>query len=179
MRQRLLAAAVELIPERGWAAVSTRMLAERAGVTPSVVHYHFPSMRLLLDEAVVGVMRELLGQVDVLLERSGGPAEAVDALFASVAPYSGADPMSLLCVEGYLAATRDERLRERIAELVAETGRRFGAWLAGRGVPEPEATAAVLVSAVDGVLLHRGLGTGPDADAAARVLRRLVDRPGT
>lgn len=41
--QRLLAAAAELIPERGWTAVSTRVLAERAGVTPSVVHYHFSS----------------------------------------------------------------------------------------------------------------------------------------
>ncbi|MFD1052553.1 helix-turn-helix domain-containing protein, partial [Kibdelosporangium lantanae] len=34
VRQRLLAAAVQLIPERGWSAVSTRVLAERAGVTP-------------------------------------------------------------------------------------------------------------------------------------------------
>jgi len=30
-----LSAAVELIPERDWTAVSTRVLAERAGVTPS------------------------------------------------------------------------------------------------------------------------------------------------
>ena len=58
VRQRLLAAAVELIPERGWTAVSTRVLAERAGVTPSVVHYHYSSLQALLREAVVGAMRQ-------------------------------------------------------------------------------------------------------------------------
>lgn len=35
VRQRLLRAAIELIGERGWSAVSTRVLAERAGVTPA------------------------------------------------------------------------------------------------------------------------------------------------
>ena len=50
VRQRLLAAAAELIPERGWSAVSTRILADRAGVTPSVVHYHFPSVQAVLTE---------------------------------------------------------------------------------------------------------------------------------
>lgn len=35
--RRRLRVAAELIPERGWAAVSTRVLADRAGVTPSVV----------------------------------------------------------------------------------------------------------------------------------------------
>jgi AcrR family transcriptional regulator len=45
VRLRLLTAAAELIPERGWSAVSTRILAERAGVTPSVVHYHFSSIQ--------------------------------------------------------------------------------------------------------------------------------------
>jgi hypothetical protein len=34
--------------------VSTRLLADRAGVTPSVVHYHFGSVQALLVEAVLG-----------------------------------------------------------------------------------------------------------------------------
>ena len=67
VRQRLLAAAVELIPERGWTAVSTRVLAERAGVTPSVVHYHFPSVAALLDEAAVGFLRGVVAGIDEVL----------------------------------------------------------------------------------------------------------------
>ncbi|UQA92206.1 TetR/AcrR family transcriptional regulator [Streptomyces halobius] len=174
VRQRLLTAAVELIPERGWTAVSTRILAERAGVTPSVVHYHFPSLSALLNEAVVGLMRRALAELDALLDTARTPVDAVDAILASVDQYTGADPTSLLTVEAYLAATRDERLREQIGDVVEVFQQRFGRWLGERGVPAPDETAAVLVAAVDGLLLHRGLGTGPDAGPVVTVLRRLV-----
>ncbi|GAA5156350.1 TetR/AcrR family transcriptional regulator [Pseudonocardia eucalypti] len=174
VRRRLLAAAVELIPERGWVGVSTRVLAERAGVTPSVVHYHFSSLSELLNEAVVGVIRQALAEVDAFLETIETPVGAVEALFASVEHYSGADPMSRLTVETYLAAGRDERLRARIAEVVDEFRRRFGRWLGERGIPLPEQTVAVLVAAIDGLLLQRGLGARLDAESVVAVLRRLV-----
>ncbi|SFB41272.1 transcriptional regulator, TetR family [Amycolatopsis marina] len=174
VRQRLLAAAVELIPERGWTAVSTRILAERAGVTPSVVHYHFPSLSALLNEAVVGLMRQILSYVDGVLESAETPAEAVDAMLSSVDRYTGADPVSLLTVEAYLAATRDDQLREQVRGLVEAFRSRFGRWLGDRGVSAPDETAAVLVAALDGLLLHRGLETGPDPAHVSAVLRRLV-----
>lgn len=46
--------------------------------------------------------------------------------------------------------------------------------LGKRGVSEPEQTAEVLLAAVDGLLLHRGMGAGPDIGPTAKVLRRLV-----
>jgi AcrR family transcriptional regulator len=169
VRQRLLAAAVELVPERGWTAVSTRVLAERAGVTPSVVHYHFPSLTALLNEAVAGVMRQVLAE---FVDTAQTPAEAIDQMLASMENYTGADPMSLLFVEAYLASTRDERLRAEIGGLVEGFRQRLAGWLKQHGVAEPGETAAVLAAAVDGLLLHRGLGSTVDA---RRVLRRLVD----
>lgn len=174
VRRRLLSAAVELIPERGWTAVSTRVLADRAGVTPSVVHYHFPSLSALLNEAVVGLMRQVLAELDGLLDAARTPTEAVDAMLASLDPYTGADPMTLLAIEGYLAANRDEELREQIGGVVEDFRGRFGRWLGERGVLDPDETAAVLLAAVDGLLLHRGLGPGPGPRPAAAVLRRLV-----
>ncbi|MGH3825157.1 MAG: helix-turn-helix domain-containing protein [Pseudonocardiaceae bacterium] len=45
VRLQLLSTAAQLITELGWAAVSTRILAERAGVTPGLVHYHFTSLQ--------------------------------------------------------------------------------------------------------------------------------------
>ena len=172
VRQRLLAAAVQLIPERGWSAVSTRVLAERAGVTPSVVHYHYPSMRVLLNDAVLAAMREVLAATESFLDNASSPVEAVDGMLASVERYSGADPMSLLFVEAYLAATRDQQLRDGINQLADGLRERLGQWLAGHGVAEPAATAAVLVASVDGLLLHRGLGAEVDARS---VIRRLVN----
>lgn len=114
VRQRLLAAATELVPERGWTAVSTRVLADRAGVTPSVVHYHFPSLQALLREAVLDAMREVLESVGPALAATQNPADLVTALFGSVEPYTGVDPLSVLFVEAYLAARRDDELRDQI-----------------------------------------------------------------
>ncbi|WP_405072018.1 TetR family transcriptional regulator [Kribbella sp. NBC_01510] len=173
-RERLLSTAIELVPERGWSAVSTRILAERAGVSPSVVHYHFSSMPALLGEAVVTAMRGMLAEASALLEAAETPAEIVDRLVGSVDQYTGADPMSLLFVEAYLASTRDDDLRRQIVAEVDGFRSELAASLANRGVPAAEATAAVLSAAIDGLVLHRGLGAGPDTAASARLLRRLV-----
>jgi len=179
VRQRLLAAAVELIPERGWTAVSTRVLAERAGVTPSVVHYHFPSLAALLREAVVGLMRQMLAGFDAVLAGATTPADAVDVLLGSVDQYSGADPLSLLFVEAYLAATRDELLREQLHGMVEDFRQRVGRRFAEHGIPDAAETAAVFLASIDGLLLHRGLGARSDTRAVIRVVRRIVDGEGS
>ncbi|RLK54962.1 TetR/AcrR family transcriptional regulator [Actinokineospora cianjurensis] len=170
VRRRLLAAAVALVPERGWTAVSTRVLADRAGVTPSVVHYHFASVRALLAEAVVAAMRAVAAELDDVLATAESPVAAVEAMVASVDRHTGTDPTSLLFVEAYLAATRDEALRRDIAEIVTGLRQRLGAWLAEHGVDAPQDTAAAVLAVLDGLLLHRGLG----ASTSAAVVRRLV-----
>ncbi|TCO58316.1 TetR/AcrR family transcriptional regulator [Actinocrispum wychmicini] len=178
VRERLLAAAVELIPERGWTAVSTRVLADRAGVTPSVVHYHFPTLQALLREAVIGMMRQVMTDVDTLLDTARTPVRAVEALLASVDQYTGADPVSLLFVEAYLAAGRDEELRGLINGVIDGFRKRFGQWLHDRGVLAAEETAAVVLACVDGLLLHRGLGSSPDIQSVIAAVCRLVTSGG-
>lgn len=172
VRRRLMSAAVELIPERGWSAVSTRMLAERAEVSPSVVHYHFASLPALLNEAVITAMRQVLDGTSAKLGQVRTPRELVDVLIGSVDQYSGTDPMSVLFVEAYLAGARDPRLHEELVALVNDFRAGLTAWLSDHGVREPDATAAVLAASIDGILLHRGLGDRPQA--VAEVLRRLV-----
>ncbi|MFF0345121.1 TetR/AcrR family transcriptional regulator [Kribbella sp. NPDC004875] len=172
VRRRLLVAAAELIPERGWSAVSTRILADRAGVTASVVHYHFSSVQDVLTESAITAMRQVLATTGELFISATTPAAAIDAMLASVEEYDGTDPTSLLFTETYLAATRDERLRAEIAALVGDFRARVANWLAIHQVAEPAATAAVLAAALDGLLLHRSLR--PESPALTTVLRRLV-----
>ncbi|MGH3767331.1 MAG: TetR/AcrR family transcriptional regulator [Pseudonocardiaceae bacterium] len=175
VRQRLLNAAVELIPERGWTAVSTRILAERAGVAPSVVHYHFLSLQALLTEAVLRVMRDAVGELQAVLDAASTPGDALDVLIASVEQYTGVDPMSLLFTEAYLAATRDGHLREGMTEVLIGFRQQLGRWLRERGVPAPEQTAAVVMAALDGLVLQRSLTPGQAPGPVAAVLHRLVD----
>ncbi|TDD55219.1 TetR/AcrR family transcriptional regulator [Saccharopolyspora elongata] len=174
VRRRLLRAAVELIPELGWNAVSTRSVAERAGVTPGLVHYHFSSLQALLREAVVDAMSTELSSVLPALEQAEDLAAGLDMLVSRLDAYDGMDAASLLFVEAYLAATRDEELRERLAAQLGGLRRELAAWLAEHGHGAPAATASILAAAVDGVLLHRALIPDSGAEELAPVLRRLV-----
>ena len=76
--ERLLSAALDLIVERGWTAVTTRVLADRAGVRPGVVHYHFDSVQALLRTASVAATRGLLAQVNPALAGAATPGEVVN-----------------------------------------------------------------------------------------------------
>ncbi|MFI6314092.1 TetR/AcrR family transcriptional regulator [Nocardia fusca] len=172
VRRRLLTAAVELIPERGWTAVSTRNLAEHAGVTPSVVHYHFPSLQALLREAVTDALNRAAAELEALFDTAGTADGLIEALLAGVDSFTGQESTSLLLVEAYLAATRDDSLREAIESTLSATRTRLAHRLADSGVSDAESTATVLLATLDGLVLYQGLGVAPGGPAT--VLKRLV-----
>ncbi len=174
VRRRLLAAAVELIPEVGWSSVSTRLLAERAGVAPGLVHYHFESLPALLREAAVGVLREVLAATEPELTATTTVDAGLDLMLASLDAYTGTDPTSLLFIETYLAAIRDETLRVELTALLERFRGAVAGWLAEHGRGEPQHTAAVLTAAIDGVMLHRGLNPDLTFRQVSPVLRRIV-----
>jgi AcrR family transcriptional regulator len=174
VRRKLLDAAVALIAERGWTAVSTRVVAERAGVAPGLVHYHFSSVQGLLSEAALGAMREVGTMLAPTLAAAGTPAAALTALTSALDPFTGDDPTSVLFTETYLAATRDPALRVAVAEVITEFRARLADWLGAHGVAAPEATAAVVGAAIDGLVLQRALDPALTAGSIAPVLARLV-----
>ncbi len=173
VRERLLGAASALIAEVGWGAVSTRTLAERAGVGPGLVHYHYPSLNALLNEAALATMGAVAERTAEQLQGTG-PDEGLEMMLAALDVYPGDDPVSALFVEAYLAAGRDEELRRGITALLERFRAPLTDWLRAGGVPDPEATARVLASALDGVMLHRTLDPRLDAEAVGPVLRRLL-----
>ncbi|ASR38102.1 TetR family transcriptional regulator [Prauserella marina] len=174
VRHRLLRAAAELIAERGWTAVSTRVVAERAGVAPGLVHYHFASVQALLSAAATGAIRESLDAVGPMLTQARTPAELVELSVASLDSFTGDDPVSVLFIETYLAATRDPRLRDAVAAILADFRERYAAWFGAHGVAAPEATAVVLGSAFDGLVMRRALDSTLTAEAIAPVLTRML-----
>lgn len=175
VRERLLHAAVELIPRHGWSAVSTRMVAERAGVTPGLVHYHFASVQALLSEAALRTIRELIGGIPSLLDDARGARQALNILFATLDSYQGRDPFSLLMAETYLAATRNEQLRASLAAVVTEFRTELATTMERLGVRDAAGSAAVLAAAIDGVVLHRALGLALPAATVGRVLGRTLE----
>jgi AcrR family transcriptional regulator len=177
VRLRLRRAAVQLIAERGWRAVSTRLVAERAGVTAGLVHYHFASLQALLRESAVEVMRETAGGLDALLDAAAEPGQAIILLLGALDGYSGRDEVSTVFLETYLAATRDPALHADVTAIVAGFRDRIATWLAAHGVADPAAVAAVIGAAVDGLLLHRGLDPRLTSAYVGPVLARLAVSP--
>src|SRR4029453_4713062 len=62
-REGLLSAAVELFAQQGVAATTFAMIAERAALTPAMLHYYFEDRERLLDAAVQERMGPLLARV--------------------------------------------------------------------------------------------------------------------
>jgi AcrR family transcriptional regulator len=177
VRQRLRRAAVELIAERGWRAVTTRVVAERAGVAAGLVHYHFASVEGLLQEAAIGLMREAVAEVEHLLDGARDAEQGLALMLGALDTYTGQDSTSLVFLETYLAATRDTRLGAEVAGIIAGVRQRLADWLDRCGTAAPEPTAAVLAAAIDGLLLHRGIDPTLTAAVARPVLDRIVAEP--
>lgn len=174
VRQKLLVAAAELIPELGWNAVSTRIVAERAGVAPGLVHYHFRSLQALLRSAAVDTMDRVLSAAKPLFASAATLDAGMGLLLGSLDAYTGNDTVSLLFVEAYLASTRDEILHDALTALVVEFRRDLSHWLSGLGHHQPDATASVLAAAIDGMMLHRALNPDLTSVVVAPVLRKLL-----
>ncbi len=174
-RDRLLAAAAALVGEVGWGGVTTRLVAERAGVNPGVVHYHFASVTELLVAACSAVAEQVLDAT--VRELAGAPdvATGVDLLLGALAGYSGTDPTSLLLAEAFLAGTRVPAMRDRLGALVAGFRTGVAVWLRANGSgAEADAAAAVLAAVLDGLALHRTLEPALDVRAVAGPLRRML-----
>lgn len=154
-RTRLMTAAVELIAEHGWGAVTTRLVAERAGLRPGLVHYHFPSVTDLLIDASLHMARTEYDTVMAEALAASGPA-AITQMLTAIGAYTSTDPATVAMSEMMLAATRNERLRNELGRLLAEARAALAAWFRDQDPSiDPEATAAVVLALIDGLILHR------------------------
>lgn len=180
-RERLLDAAATLIPELGWGHVSSRLVAERAGVSLGVVHYHFATIGELRREAAVRNTGRLFGEVVARLEQPEERQEAsvgsqlVRQIMAAVSVGDAHRPELVLLYEGFVAATRDEALRNNQAEVIREFRARLAARLGELGLADPTGVAATFAAAIDGYLLQRALQPDLAADDVTRGLVTLVE----
>jgi AcrR family transcriptional regulator len=177
-RERLTAAAAELIAERGWGRVTTRAVADRAGLPHGAVSYHFRGKQELLTEAAIETFERAFP-----LDAMSGLDSLADLLDMFTAVVGDAiDPLlSGLMLEAMREAERDEALRERLGamlreyrELMARIARdeqRRGAVFAGA---DADGVATLLAAAADGFALHVLLDPGLDVGAAVAALRALL-----
>jgi AcrR family transcriptional regulator len=178
-RQRLMAAARELIEEGGYGSASVAAIAERAGVASGTVYRHFPSKAELFLEVFRAVCaceeRAMRAAAD-----EAGPA-AVDRLEAVLATFARRALQNPRLAWALLAEPVDqlvdaERLayRERYASLVAAELR---AAIDAGEIPAQDAafTAAALVGAC-GEALVGPLSSVDGSDQVVAAIQSFVRR---
>jgi AcrR family transcriptional regulator len=181
-RPQILAAAAEVIAERGVSGTRIADVADRAGTSPPAVLYWFGSKDRLLAEALTFEEERFYETLGDLLGAAAGPSERLRTLIESAS--DGSD--WALWMELWTRALRDrelrrarrrldERWREEIAVIVRE-GQEAGEF----GAIDAREAAATLASLIDGLAVQVALGD-PTVDAARmrelslRTAGRLLD----
>ena len=180
-RSRLMTAAVELIAEVGWGRVTTRAVAERAGLPHGSVSYHFRGKQEMLIEAALTAFQEAVPTDQV------AAADSVDNLVTLISAELGRpgapleSVLSRLMLETMREAERDPALRDRMGALLADYRRIIVATVRADqqrgavigGVPA-EAVATFLAALGDGLLLHALLDRKLDVTAALEAVRIML-----
>ena len=118
-RERLMSAAAELVAELGWGRVTTRAVAERAGLPHGAVSYHFRGKQELLTEAAMSAFARAIpvGEFAAL----AGAEDFIGLIAAEVANREAIDPvLSRLMLEAMREAERDPSLRERMSAMLTQ-----------------------------------------------------------
>ncbi|MFI1825214.1 TetR/AcrR family transcriptional regulator [Streptomyces sp. NPDC020412] len=115
-RQRLLEAAVACLAEHGWAGSTVSVVAERAGVSRGAAQHHFPTREDLFTAAVEYVAEQ---RSRALAELPCDDRSTV--VTALVDLYTG--PLFRAALRLWVAASNEEHLHARVAELESRLGR--------------------------------------------------------
>jgi AcrR family transcriptional regulator len=160
-RDRLLAAALTCVQEKGYAHTSARDIASAGSVSLGSIGYHFGSKEGLLIEAIGEGFRRWTGLVVGRLQQidDDNPFDrlerALDELMASLDDHRG---LMVAFFEALGPATRSPDLRAQLAEQYEESRDAFAAAIE-ESLPLDGQTvrdiASVLIALFDGVVIQR------------------------
>ena len=162
-RRALLDAAVELVGEKGAAAVTHRAVAERAGLPPSTTSYFFASIDELVSEALHVYTAERVAELNAVAAEL--PDEVTpDDVTRLAASMMVTDPpeRSLSLIEAYLDAARTPARQPVVAEVLASYRNVAVTVLRAAGARRARAGARAFNALVDGFLLHHVADPRPD-----------------
>lgn len=121
-RGAVLEATLSLLVERGYAGTSTRLAADRAGVSLGALQHHFRTKAELTVEAMRFVTERLAEEFVAAVPDEGGEIDRyIDAIDRLYVVFRG--PTFAAAVELHLAARTDETLHEPIRSLHADVER--------------------------------------------------------
>jgi AcrR family transcriptional regulator len=173
-RARLLDAAEVLLLDEGYAAVTSRRVAAKAGLKPQLVHYYFRTM----DDLFLEVFRRRAEENLARYERAIATDGSLRALWQLNAdPRGAAFTMEFVALANHRKAIRAEiaRFAERFRAAQVEAVR---AALTRHGISEaelPPTVALLLMTGLSQVLaLEDALGVTADHDTTLEFIERSI-----
>ena len=180
-RDRLLAAAEDLVGAGGYAATGVDAISARAGVVKSALYWHFGSKQGLLMAALDRQNATWLAGVERAVEATSDPLERLDRLIGHVREVIVERPEARRMVFAILLerAAGDPECRAAVArgfrELRAALARGFGLAMPALEPVRALAIADAFVAHCDGLLLdHLADPDEARLDDSLRTLRRSV-----
>jgi len=175
-RAAILAAAAELIAELGYGSVSTRKVAARAGLKPSLVHYYFPTT----DDLLLALSMSGAEESDRMIEAALASPNPLRALWGFLTDTS----RTALSLEFMAMANHREPLRAHMAEHCGAMRRRevetFSRLLGDRldkelGIP-PTVLSLILTGIGRMLIMEGALGVTEGHAEARAYVENLLDR---
>lgn len=172
-REDVLAAAAELFTGAGFAATTTREIAQRAGLKQASLYYHFPTKEAILTELLTETVRPSLRLGESVLGRDEPCAAKLWALaYSDIRMLGGArHNVGALYLLPEVSGPGFERFQAERAALKA-TYRRLGRDVLAESPAKAGAGLDVLTdlvfSVVEGVIIARRETPAPDVDDYAR-----------
>jgi AcrR family transcriptional regulator len=181
-REQLLSVALDLFREHGFAATSTRRIAEAAGVAEGLVFHYFPSKEALLL-ALAARQQTFAGRVLALALRAGD-ATARELLHAIADGLAGVSPDELSFIEfmhaesqvNPLLRTMVRSANEAVLEqIVSVLGERVARGELREGAPLRAIALGFFGGFFFFFLQHRHLEPGAWRDEAARFAKAWAE----
>lgn len=174
-RERLIEAAFAVVAREGLEAASVKTIAAEAGITPGLMHYHFPTKDALLEAAMRRGLEEYRQRL-IARRAATPPDQQLAAFFAEARDGAEADADFFRVRLAFAAQALShpalaEVLRELNAAAVAEAALTFAA-AAGRTQANDRdlALAATLKASFDGLMLAWLNDPSFPLDAAREIL---------
>ena len=163
-RARILAAALDVIAQKGVEGASMRGIAEAADVPLGSITYHFTDREALLQEAFELFLAETAPMIVGALEAAATPSEMLDAVADLACGETwGSRKNLLLSYELYAWASRRPECSEVVERCLNGTRRALTRFFT-------KAEADAIDALFDGAAIHRAYDSTPPSREELRVM---------
>lgn len=177
-RTRLVEAAEQLMREEGYAAVTSRRVAGKAGLKPQLVHYYFKTM----DDLFLAVMQRGIEQHNQILLRAVASAQPLQALWE----FAFDPQIAVMTAEFAALANHRKSIRAQIATYgkqlrdvqIGATARVLAANGVSREVCPPAALAIIIDLVARGLVSEAAIGMSRGHAETIALVKRYLRKLG-